>query len=139
MDSFLKIFVNARLTQQSCCSIAGTTTTNSTISINQHNNTSATEQQSSSGEDSTVNRKGVNNFKSINFEEKSSIMDNIDKLDDNEAIKVKSSNENINVSENKDLENNNEGIYIEKNELFTFMTIDNNNNSQRVTFILCLV
>ena len=66
-------------------------------------------------------------------------MDNIDKLDDNEAIKVKSSNENINVSENKDLENNNEGIYIEKNELFTFMTIDNNNNSQRVTFILCLV
>ena len=86
------------------------------------------ENQSSNGEESTGNRRTTKNFKSISNEEKSIPIEN---LNCNYSIKSKSdeadNNDNYIVPEV-----NNNGIEIEKNDLFTFMTIDNNNPSQRV-------
>lgn len=106
-----------------------------------NNNTSTTEQQSSSGDDSSVHRKSTNHFKSVGYDKNFGN----DKFEENESFKVKAINimtpeggETSVPDSKKDIEVENvkpaDNIHIEKNELFTFMTSDNCNASQRVRF-----
>jgi hypothetical protein len=137
MDSFLNMMVYKLVKKKICCT-NGTTSKYTTIQINQHNNTSTTEQQSSSGEDLSANRKGSHHSKSNTFSEKTFNHYNI-QSENNEPIKVKTGNSIIPETETdskglkgSEVKQQQDGIIIEKNELFTFMTSDNCNPSQRV-------
>ncbi len=134
------MMVNKVVKKKLCCT-NGTTNKYTTIQINQHNNTSTTEQQSSSGEDLSANRKGSHHSKSNNFSEKTFNNYNI-QSENNEPTNVKrrslvipESETDSNVLKEPEVKQQQDGIIIEKNELFTFMTSDNCNPSQRVLYI----
>lgn len=89
----------------------------------------------------SVNRKGSINSKSNKFIEKTFNNYNL-QSENNEPISVKIGNSVIPESETDSKEKKEtetkqqqDGIIIEKNELFTFMTSDNCNPSQRVIYI----
>lgn len=89
----------------------------------------------------SVNRKGSINSKSNKFIEKTFNNYNL-QSENNEPISVKIGNTVIPESETDskgkketETKQQQDGIIIEKNELFTFMTSDNCNPSQRVIYI----
>ena len=89
----------------------------------------------------SANRKGSLHSKSNNFSEKTFKNYNI-QLENNEPTNVKrgtSLNEenetDSKVLKEPEVKQQQDGIIIEKNELFTFMTSDNCNPSQRVIYI----
>ena len=113
----------------------------STIRINHQHDSSTTEIQSSSGEESSAKRNGSNHFKPIKINEKDNEQENLERsYVEIDQEKIKSGHPIMNESEHHNdniiNENKQENLIIEKNGIFTFMTCDNNNASQRVITLI---